>query len=159
MKCFWFPILIIVAWLFENVLHEASHLLCATLKGLKARALYPLPHWVSYEDAEDGLFGYRLWRPWELWKKPWDNAKWFFARCVYDAPEKPWSRHAAIHIAPFVWGITLFISTMIGSTMVGFRTLYLLPFALVGLIDALWWVRGYFYGSEGCDGQRWKNGD
>ena len=152
-------VLILVAWLVENVMHEVSHLFMAKIKGCVPLGLYPFPHWISYEDMEDGRWGYRWWRPWELWRKPWPGAKWYFARSLWKQPVKAWPPHTIIFISPVIWGLTLLVSTMVGSAVVRFHTLYLLPFAVVGLIDTLWWIRGYFWGSTDCDGKRWKNGE
>jgi hypothetical protein len=149
-------ILIPIAWLFENVMHEASHLFFARLKGLKAWALYPFPHWMNPDVEVNGVSVYRVWRPWELWKKPWPNAWWFFARCTYDAPAKPAGPHDIIPIAPFIWGTSLFVGATIS---VLFGCLYAMPLAIVGLVDALWFWRGYFWGRPTCDGKRWRSGD
>ena len=156
MSWMWIAILIPVAWLFENVMHEASHLLTAAFKGCKPLGLYPFFHWTHYGPA--GEVEYRWWRPWELWKKPWSDARWFFARCRYQPPAFFWPPHSLVCIAPFIWGMALFTGTMAATAALGFRMLYLLPFAAVGLIDALWWVWGYFWGSPFCDGKRWRNG-
>jgi hypothetical protein len=154
MNWIWLAVLVSVAWLFENVAHEASHLLTAAFKGCKPLGLYPFFHWTHYSPT--GEVEYRWWRPWELWKKPWSDARWFFARCRYVAPTAAWPPHTIIHIAPFIWGTSLFVGAGVASI---FNPIIALPFAGVGLLDALWWVRGYFWGSPFCDGKRWKNGD
>ena len=150
----WLAIIVPIAWLFENVMHEASHLICAAFKGCKPLGLYPLAHWAHV--GANGEVEYRWWRPWELWKKPWPDARWYFARCQYLAPVRAWPPHTIIHISPFVWGMSLATGAGLASA---FFSIYFLPLAAVGLIDALLWVRGYFWGSASCDGKRWKNGD
>lgn len=123
-----------VAWFFQLVVHEASHLVVGWWdEGRRPTGFWPYPH------RHDG--------------------RWFFARCSM-GPAVPgrWDptwRHLSRHIAPMYWGLVL--AALAGA--VTLTTWWALPWVVCGLGDVVWWWRGYFWGSPRSDGKRWRYGD
>lgn len=136
----WVLLCVPVAWLVQNCLHELSHLLVGLFQGLKPSGYYPYPH------KHEGRF--------------------YFSRYSFDYSSlKPYQLdgfirpHNPRHIAPFFAGM-LWSGVFVGLMFlvpVTYR-IFLLPFAVFGLIDALWFWRGFFWGGEFCDGKRWRYG-
>lgn len=135
----WFILLLIpVAWLLQNFLHELSHYVVAAFcMDAELKTLMPLPH------THRGRF--------------------YFARVQYTyekdtemAFDPSW-----IDIAPlFAALITLvFLTTLLLGQyfFTGFLNLYYTPFMLCALIDFLffWWT--YLFGSPRSDGYKWKH--
>ena len=120
-------ICIIPAWAIQNALHEASHLFFAWwCQGRKPLGFWPYPH------LHDGRF--------------------YFARCRWGRQMHPGLEYP-IYIAPFIMAaIWMFCTAILGLL------LHPLFFAgtLTALVDALWFWRGYFWGTEFSDGKRYK---
>lgn len=141
--------LLIFAWLLQNIIHEFSHLSVGYItEKLKPKGFYPLPHWLNLETDE-----WRLWRPWELQKKPWKNAKFYFAR--YRTNKRSTKKY--ICIAPFIADKVIILSIILVFLIKFKVVVWLLPFMLTSGIDAVWFWRGYFWGSSTCDGKRWRD--
>ena len=128
----WVLTLIPVAWLLQNCVHEGSHLIVALLtQGRKPTGFYPYPHMHA--------------------------GRFHFARFTCGVQRWGNISFAPTLIAPFFAGILMLI------TMLGIKPLFapehqifLAPFGVAGFIDAAWWLRGMRWGSEGCDGKRFK---
>ena len=153
----WVLALIPFCWIAQNTIHELSHLVSAWfVERLPPRGLWPLWHWVNRDDPSQ----WRWWRPWELWRRPWPNARFFFARFQSDVPASPRRQHHPTFIAP-VYAATAIVTASLLLVLFGplsARIFFVVPGACA-LIDAANWWRGYFWGSPGCDGQRWRYGD
>ena len=128
----WILALVPVAWLVQNCLHELSHLVTAwVVYGRKPLGFFPYPHK--------------------------HNGKFYFARCRYEQGPETLAPQCEIHIAPLTWGAAWFA---VNLALVLMGLLWALPFAVCGLVDALWFVRGYFWSKNPWnDGQRWRYGD
>jgi hypothetical protein len=153
----WVLALLVPCWVAQNTIHELSHLVSAWLfEKLRPRGLWPLWHWVNGDDPDQ----WRLWRPWELWKRPWPNAYFFFARFVSDPPKTPRPARHTTFIAP-VYAATAIVTACTLLAVLGplpARVFFLVP-GVCALVDAANWWRGYFWGKPTCDGQRWRHGD
>ena len=129
MAWYWIlTLMFLLAWLMQNCIHELSHLVVGwRVCGDKPTGFYPYPHF--YEG------------------------KFYFARYEAWLGEKD---HYLKHIAPFyaaviwVWfvGINYLIFNHVG--------LYVLPFAVCGSVDAVWWVLGALSKNPENDYNRWK---
>lgn len=133
----WVLLAIPVAWFLQLVVHEASHLLVGWVdERLKPVGFYPYPH------VHEGKF--------------------YFARYTavpttdYDSGRTGKPRH----IAPFYAGlVVLLISVVLFLFLNPQARLWAMPTAMCGLGDAIWFWRGYLWGSPRCDGKRWRQGD
>lgn len=126
----WMLVLILPAWFVQNCIHEGSHLLTGWLvNGLKPGGFYPYPHF--------------------------SDGKFYFARCILWGFPKTF-QYKAYLIAPMyaaliwaaIWAIVFLLTW----------SLWCLPMIATGLVDALWWWRGYFFGRPSCDGKLWRYG-
>lgn len=120
-------IALLPAWILQNALHESSHLLVGWIvEGRKPTGLYFWPH------THYGQF--------------------YFSRYTSGVATKSGSPTPRF-IAPF-WAATGWAAL---SLSLGF-VIHVLFFAftLAALVDALWFWRGYFYGSLLCDGKRYR---
>lgn len=137
----WVLAVVPVAWFVQNCVHELSHLIVGLFQGLKPTGFYPYPHK--------------------------HNGKWFFARYTFEYPDnltpiqinKLTRIHNPRYISPFyaglIWcGLFVGIILLVPSSW----RIFFVPFVACGLVDALWFWRGYFWGREGNDGQRWRYG-
>jgi hypothetical protein len=135
----WCLTLLPLAWFLQLTIHELSHLVVGKLdEGLKPTGFHPYPHM--------------------------HNGKLYFARWSFKIPsgvEYEYGRkHKPRHIAPFFGGLLV-----VGLALLAFLFLspagrpWTLPFMVCGLGDALWFWRGYFWGSSKCDGKRWRHGE
>jgi hypothetical protein len=89
-----------------------------------------------------------------LWPYPHKhNGRFYFARAQSGPATKDGSP-AYRYIAPFFAG--MLICGVFGALFVVTRIWAYLPFAVCGLIDMAWFWRGYFWGSDMCDGKRYK---
>jgi len=129
----WWLLMFLPAWLFQNTVHEAGHLFFAWRAGRKPLGLWPYPH--VHEK------------------------RFYFARCAWSSGP-PLSPKSDIMAAPIYGVMVVEILVGIALIVVPYEYwLWILPFALCAVIDALWWVRGLFFGSRRCDAQRWLYGD
>jgi len=127
----WVLILIPVAWFLQNCIHEGSHILFGWLdEGIKPLGFYPYPH------IHDGQF--------------------YFARYTYIAFPIPDEPHLIRHIAPIITNVGMLLFG--AFTLFLTKSIWILPFMVCALMDALWWIYGYIWGSEKKDGKRWRNG-
>lgn len=118
------------AWLAKNASHELSHLLVARAHGWKPLEFRPYP--------------------------VRRHGRWFFAYCRWQSNgiEPP----ALLHIAPFIngmiWGVIYLAIAFLLSPHNRWY-LFLIP-SVMGFIDAgfFWW--GYFWGSDLCDGKKFR---
>ncbi len=123
-------VLTLVAWFLQNVIHEGSHALTVkfALMG-KVTSFKPWPN--KHNDK------------WKFASMGWDKTK----------PIEPISMDA-FYTAPvsfaIVWIGVLGIITMI------IPTIWMIPFILAPIVDILFWIRGYFWGSNLCDGKQYK---
>ena len=117
---------IIPAWFIQNCIHEASHLFFAW----KAQGRRAIGFW-PYPHIHGDHF--------------------FFARCRWG--EKTKDGHKGwIFIAPFIFASVWLVINIFLS----FFHLLFLAFSVVALIDALWFWRGYFFGTKKSDGKRFR---
>jgi len=123
-----------VAWLWQNISHEGSHLWAGWLhEGRKPLKLIPVPHF--------------------------HQGRFYFARYECGNVTKDGSPRFR-HIAPFnsagrqAWIVTSLIgfSIVVGVRSVSF---YLTPFLVCPVVDMAFWVVGYWRRREGTDGARW----
>jgi len=134
----WVLVVVPVAWFLQNCLHELSHLVVGWLsEGRKPLGFWPYPH------KHEGRF--------------------YFARFSSGPPSDlnfDWrKKHRLVFIAPFLVGAVWVASSLVAFLMLSpHHRVFALPTAATGLVDALWFWRGYFWGSDRCDGKRWRNG-
>ena len=130
MEWSWLILLLIpIAWIVQNTIHEASHLLVGWWReGRKPIALIPYPH------KYNGLF--------------------YFARYTCSAGSKK-DPEDLTDIAPF-WAGFIWLDLQ-ACLMYLTDSFWPLPFAVAGLIDALFFWWGYFWGSSSCDGKRYRH--
>jgi hypothetical protein len=135
----WVLAAVLPAWFLQLCIHELSHLLVGWFhEGKKPEGFYPYPH------KHEGRF--------------------YFARYAAGPSKFPDSfyvmNHLPRHIAPFVAGVlVLAISLVVFFLLSPAWRVWVLPTAAMGLGDALWFWRGYFWGSKRTDGMRWRYGD
>jgi hypothetical protein len=137
----WILLLIIPSWFLRNCYHELSHLIVGRLHEKRdIKGFWPWPHCF--------------------------NGRFYFSRYRLGWPKKGLSlkalnsNHWPRHIAPFYADLLLLVAlgaAMILSSPVA-RPWFLPPMG-AAVIDAFWFWRGYFWGSEGCDGKRWRYGE
>ena len=126
-------LMFIPAWLLQNTVHEASHLFFAWRSGRKPLGLYPYPH------THKGRF--------------------YFARCAWEKGP-PLEPKSMIMAAPVV-GVLVVQMLVLGTLTIVPKEqwIWMLPFAICALVDALWWVQGLVIGTPHSDAQRWLHGD
>lgn len=128
-----------VAYFLQLCFHELSHLLVGLAhEGRKPTGFYPYPH------KHNGKFYFAR----------YTSGPGHFQQVYYRRP------HIPRHIAPFWAGLLVVaISALVFFLVSPAWRVFALPTAVAGLVDMLWFWRGYFWGSDGCDGKRWRNGD
>jgi len=141
-------LLLIPAIIWQNITHEFSHVIVAKLKyKCTLRRFIPLWHWGDLDDYHNS---YHIWRPWELWKKPYKNSKWLFASTTFSL----WD-HKEFGMLFYLIPV---ISAMFFRVLYIILTLHLNSFFVVLIItanvDLIVWFYGYCCGSEQSDGQR-----
>lgn len=119
-----------VVWILQNILHEGSHLWMAMEHyGLMPKALIPYPHK--------------------------HGGKWHFSRCTFEEPEGP---IPVVDIAPLVMSVVygLAVAAIMIFMASPFQRSFFLVIVAAPVVDALFWVRGYFWGSPSCDGKAFR---
>lgn len=118
------------AWV-QLVIHETSHIVVGWFRnGHKPTKMIP---WPSFKDG-----------------------RFCFARFEYIVGPKK-DPASAMLIAPMWAGLGwCLINTLLTIWAPAHVRIVILPFAVSGLVDCLWFWRGYFWGTEFCDGKRWK---
>jgi hypothetical protein len=130
---------VLAAWFLENAIHEGSHLLMAYNK--------------------------RGWPPVEY--KPYPckvDGRWYFAYCRYDNTKETAKKGEAseIHIAPFYAGLAWAclwltpVAILAGTGNWQWWSWYFLAPIVTGVVDALFFWWGYFWGSKFTDGKKYK---
>lgn len=151
----WVLLLVPVAWLMENAVHECSHLLAAKIKvNATLKYMWLLPRWINKDTREN-----KRWWPWHLWRKPWPGkTRFVFARVVWDTQKKP-PYPRVISFAPNYGALTVFLLALLVLILLPspYRV-FTLPWLVCPLVDAGNWWKGYFWGSKYSDGQRWRAG-
>jgi hypothetical protein len=143
-------LLLIPAIIWQNTMHELSHVIVAKLKhNCILRRFIPLWHWADLDDYHNS---YHIWRPWELWKKPYKNSKWLFASNTFSFALDDHNRFGILfYIIPL-------LSAMTFSLLYIILTLHVHSFFVVliitAIVDQITWVYGYCCGSEQSDGQQ-----
>lgn len=129
MNIFIFVSLFLFGWLIQNVVHELGHLIFAKVFcRYKAIDLIPWPH--KYKNS------------------------FVFARCEY-LPTYPRSeKECMIHVSPILVGIPLAILFLVLGILVSPYFFILFGYQL---IDILFWVYGFIFGTDYADGKRFKN--
>jgi hypothetical protein len=126
-------VVFVLSWFLQNCIHEGSHLYVAYwLRGWKPKEFHPYP----------------LKR----------NGKWYFAYCSYETDGKKTSKW--IHIAPafagLYWGcIWAVLCIFFYYVNMDGWVFCLIPMGM-GFFDVFWFWRGYWWGSESCDGKRFR---
>ena len=146
--------LVPVAWIMQNAVHECSHLLTAKIT-IRAKLIYMwlLPRWMNTETGEN-----KRWWPWSFWKKPWLNkTRFIFARVSWESEKDP-PHPKMIHFAPnFGSAIIFLLSLLIFLLLPTPYRVFTLPWVVCPLVDLGNGWRGYFWGNKYSDGQRWRN--
>lgn len=122
---------IILSWFIQNCIHELSHLAAAWLIDERLPyGFYPYPH--KYKEK----FYFARYR---VWPGPTKLSKW-------------------VHIAPCIAaGVeTFIILILLGLLSFPWWSIFLFPLLIAAQVDAIWFWRGYFWGSKNCDGKQWK---
>lgn len=130
----WVLAAVIPAWLIQNILHESSHLLVGWVhQGLKPLGMWPYPHV--------------------------HNGRFYFARYRCEPPSAPDPPRTPRHAAPMFAGALTAACCVVALVFapVSARIWLVLP-AVTGLVDFLWFWRGFFWGTRRCDGKRWRYG-
>ncbi len=130
----WWALLALpVAWFIQNCLHELSHFVFAwRVEGLKPLGFWPYPHF--YDD--------RFW----------------FARYKVDGGGEK-REHRWRNITPFWSGFFYTVSFSIMLVLAKEENrIFILPFIIANVVDALFFWWGYIWGSELSDGKRFKRG-
>jgi len=130
----WFFYMLPIAWLFQNTVHEVSHLFFALRRHNRTPlGLWPYPH--RY------------------------NGRFYFARCAWDGGPIEGKRDI-VWVAPLVGaalvGVLAALAVLAQPQSVANGAL---AFTVCAMIDAIWWFRGYLWGSRSSDGKRWRYGD
>mgnify|MGYP001279513079 CR=1 FL=1 len=132
----WVLVLVIPGYWLQLVLHELSHVVVGWIhEKRKPTGFYPYPH------CHEGRFYFARYS-----LGPGKFGKYYYLR-----PGLP--RHVAPMWAGLIWGTAWWVLAVV------FESVWFLPFAICGIGDALWFWRGYFWGTPGCDGKRWRYGD
>ena len=148
-----FILSVLVCWFLVTCVHELSHLFIAYfVDNLKPTGFYPFWHWAKF--TEEGR-EWRLWRPWELFKKPEGFDHFYFAGYQVEGG-LPTSKDEPIHVAPLIVAAAFIATSAIyyllnGST---FSAIMVVAF----LIDAWVWFYGYVLGGPLTDGYRYRFG-
>ena len=132
----WFAVFLIPAWFLQLIIHECSHAVSAVLQGYKVTGVYPYPHKI------DGHL--------------------YFARCAVEGLPYPAKPENIFFAAPLL-GATLPILFIPGAIPFTANVLpvmgALLAMWVMAAGDVIWWMRGYWWGSNTCDGKRFRYGD
>jgi hypothetical protein len=129
-------LVLVAAWLWQNIVHEASHLIAIwKYEGKKPRGLYPYLHW-----HKGRLYASRCAH--EPYKLPGDSR-------VHSAPLVGASIQTLVLLSvvfPLLWILD------VSEAEAKWYCLVLLacPFA-----DVLWWYRGLAWGTRDSDGKRY----
>lgn len=135
MEWSWYILLLIpIAWLVQNVLHELSHLIAAYISfNASPKIFKPYPHMY--------------------------NGRFYFARTEFKYDYKDFRDAiidpSTVDIAPFISGI--FWAGLLTLLSLGFNTLCLLSFIACNIIDSLFFWYTYIWGSFKSDGKKWRN--
>lgn len=129
-----------VAWFMQNIFHQVSYLWVARYLGYRPTGLYPYPHW--------------------------HEGKFYFARCSWTGECKyqgmsAEDKHCPIWYAPFSWAkisILVWVFFILIAIANNLNTVIMDSFLVCAIVDATWWIRGLYYGSNDCDAKRWLNG-
>lgn len=120
---------LLAGWFWQNCVHELSHLLFIwILHSKKPKGFYPYPH--KYEG------------------------RFYFAR--YRCEPYQYPGHPFVHAAPLFGASAQALLVVFAyfffpwDTWPYFATLLLCP-----AVDVLWWYRGFWWGRQGTDGQRY----
>ena len=120
-------------WLLQNIYHEGSHLLSVWIHyRLKPLAFWPFPH------KHEG--------------------RWYLARYVHEQSVTPTPE---VYIAPLLFNLFYTAGIIIGAAIIlsiklADPTIFLIPFILAPIIDILFWIYGYLWGSPLTDGKKYK---
>jgi len=127
----WVFAVVPVAWILQNCIHEFSHMIVGWVtRGEKPAGFYPYPH------RRAGIF--------------------YFARYSYSVSDSK-NSHAPKWIAPFWGGVVWFVIAGILMLLLSREMrIFVVPFTVAAVVDALFFWRGYFWGTERCDGKRWE---
>jgi len=119
-----------LAWWLQATLHESSHLVV----GVRRNGITPLKIVLWPHVYKNHFYGARL--------------------TYYEGKHDP---KGLMHIAPMWVGLKmmLFIGLLMLSASPHIRTI-LAPFWIVALFHVLSFWRGYFWGTDVCDGKRWR---
>lgn len=131
----WFFYMLPLAWLLQNVVHEASHLLFACgFHNRKPLGLWPYPHKYA--------------------------GKFYFARSSWSgAPEK--GKYDPLWLSPLLGTVVVAMSA--GIVMLAYLgcpdvKYGASAFIMCAFVDTLWWVEGFLWGAPHRDGKRWRYG-
>lgn len=129
MSWYWvMAIMFPIAWLVQNCLHELSHLVVGyKVCGDKPIGFYPYPHF--YEG------------------------RFYFARSEAWVCKDHYLKHVAPFYAAIIW---VWLTAVVGLLVPEGVDLYIIPFAVCGLVDAGWWLFGTFSKNQETDYNRWK---
>ncbi len=125
----WYVLTLIpVAWFLQLCLHEGSHALIGWANANRLTGFYPYPHK--------------------------HMGRWFHGRVMF---EMYYPMPAEFYIAPFfVSGIVLVCSVFMLFLFPVEWKLWVLPFGVAALVDALFFWYTYFFGSDLSDGKKWR---
>ena len=128
-------VVLVVAWLWQNAVHELSHLIAAwKYHRCKPLGLYPYPH---------------------IYK-----GRFYFARYKCEPFKLP--GHPGIHMAPLYGTVVqCFLVSCVALFLEVFLEIeglegYTVAVVLCPVVDSLWWLGGFYRGSSISDGQRFK---
>lgn len=127
-------VVLFAAWFWQNAVHELSHLIAAwRYHRAKPLGFYPYPH--KYKG------------------------RFYFAR--YECEPFPLPGHPWVHAAPVVGALVQYLVVawallFLEFCEVGDLWWYWAVLTLCPIVDMLWWVRSYYWGSPESDGWRFK---
>jgi hypothetical protein len=134
----WVLLVALIAWFVQNCIHEGAHVLAGgVIYGATKPRIYPWPHKF--------------------------NGRWYYAR--YSFKLSKWAQafsnepdlRSSIHFAPVGAAvIPIVLSIVVFLFLPDAYSILALPFMIAPVIDVAVWEWGYHYGSEGCDGKRYK---
>jgi hypothetical protein len=138
---------LLLSWFYVTVMHEVSHAIVVKIRGAKRVRIYPFWHWYC------PLTG--AWR-WQLLPPPSKPRKLYFARFSYEGVEQPKGPKNWQDIAPLQMDvITSLLAFPVGLGFDPWAGLILIGCAV---IDALVWMRGYYWGKAHTDGYKYRQG-
>jgi len=144
-----FVLLFIPAIVYQNFMHELSHVIVAKIHNKCKAIIIPLWHWVNVNDEDE----YRIWRPWELFKKPYRKSRWLFARCIFES-DKPLVFESLFYIAPLISATCLLSLVYIPCYIYAHN--YFAVLLIVAAVDVLNWVFTYLFGTKYSDGTKYR---